>query len=203
MIDLKFAFRSMIDHSGFDRSDRSFSRIVWPLLFTWSLVAIAGYQNGHGPGSPRSDPCLRCSVNKSLSGARTRTLARMLGQCKCKGAFTPTPETARGARADPARGLRSGSVCRNCVVLFTRCLSCASAAGTRRDRSQSDSSAGPAGIGSADWSVSIDQWPSAAKWGIHKWWNCARTRASVNTRPAQKTLLHSRADPLRVGVNAP
>ena len=32
MIDLKFAFRSMIDRSGFDRSDRSCSRIVWPLL---------------------------------------------------------------------------------------------------------------------------------------------------------------------------
>ena len=32
MIDLKFAFRSMIDRSGFDRSDRSFSRIVWPLM---------------------------------------------------------------------------------------------------------------------------------------------------------------------------
>ena len=34
MIDLKFAFRSMIDRSGFDRSDRSFSRIVWPLVET-------------------------------------------------------------------------------------------------------------------------------------------------------------------------
>ena len=32
MIDLQFAFRSMIDRSGFDRSDRSFSRIVWPLF---------------------------------------------------------------------------------------------------------------------------------------------------------------------------
>ena len=32
MIDLKFAFRSMIDRSGFDQSDRSFSRIVWPLF---------------------------------------------------------------------------------------------------------------------------------------------------------------------------
>ena len=32
MIDLKFAFRSMIDRSGFDRSDRSFSGIVWPLI---------------------------------------------------------------------------------------------------------------------------------------------------------------------------
>ena len=31
MIDLKFAFQSMIDRSGFDRSDWSFSRIVWPL----------------------------------------------------------------------------------------------------------------------------------------------------------------------------
>ena len=34
MIDLKFAFRSMIDRSRFDRSDRSFSRIVWPLVTT-------------------------------------------------------------------------------------------------------------------------------------------------------------------------
>ena len=34
MIDLKFAFQSMIDRSGFDRFDRSFSRIVWPLQET-------------------------------------------------------------------------------------------------------------------------------------------------------------------------
>ena len=34
MIDLKFAFQSMIDRSGFDRSDRSFSRIVLPLVRT-------------------------------------------------------------------------------------------------------------------------------------------------------------------------
>ena len=33
------------------------------------------------------------------------------------GAFTPTRENARSARADPARGLVV--VCRNCVVLFT------------------------------------------------------------------------------------
>ena len=33
MIDLKYAFRSMIDCSGFNRSDGSFSRIVWPLVF--------------------------------------------------------------------------------------------------------------------------------------------------------------------------
>ena len=83
-----------------------------------------------------------------------------------EGAFTPTRETVRSARADPARGLHSGSVCRNCVVLFTPC--CASAAGASRDRSQSDSSVGPAGIGSADWWVLIDQWPSAAKWGLRK-----------------------------------
>ena len=38
MIDLKFAFRSMIDHSVFDRSDQSFSRIVWPLLITRAMV---------------------------------------------------------------------------------------------------------------------------------------------------------------------
>ena len=38
MIDLKFAFRSMIDRRGFDRSDWSFSRIVWPLL-SWSSLA--------------------------------------------------------------------------------------------------------------------------------------------------------------------
>ena len=32
MIHLKFAFWSIIDRSSFDRSDRSFSRIVWPLV---------------------------------------------------------------------------------------------------------------------------------------------------------------------------
>ena len=44
MIDLKFAFRSMIDRSGFDRSDRSFSRIVWPLqcsvFILWELFTF-------------------------------------------------------------------------------------------------------------------------------------------------------------------
>ena len=48
---------------------------------------------------------------------------------------------------DPARVPRSGSVCRNCVGLFTPPrVRCASVVGPRRDRSQSDSSAGPAGI---------------------------------------------------------
>ena len=37
MIDLKFAFRLMIDCSRFDRSDRSFSRIVWPLVAIWYI----------------------------------------------------------------------------------------------------------------------------------------------------------------------
>ena len=42
MIDLKFAFRSMIDRSSFDRSDRSFSRIVWPLPSNhpWAWVCV-------------------------------------------------------------------------------------------------------------------------------------------------------------------
>ena len=34
------------------------------------------------------DPSLGSSVNKTLSGARTWTRARMLGQCKCKCALT-------------------------------------------------------------------------------------------------------------------
>ena len=38
MIDLKFAFRSMIDRSRFDRSDRSFSRIVWPLVYMHEIL---------------------------------------------------------------------------------------------------------------------------------------------------------------------
>ena len=71
MINLKFAFRSMIDRSGFDRSDRSFSRIVWPLVlspvllilvleaFTWvphwggmkaSLFGSTGAHCGHAGG---------------------------------------------------------------------------------------------------------------------------------------------------------
>ena len=85
-----------------------------------------------------------------------------------RGIYT-NAENARGARAYPARGFRSGSVWRNCVVLFTppRARS-ASAAGARRDCSRSDSSAGPAGIGSADWSVFIDQRSNAAKWGSSK-----------------------------------
>ena len=76
----------------------------------------------------------------------------------------------RGKRADPTPGLHSWSVCRHCVVLFTpRWVRCASAAGALKDRSQSDSSlAEPAGTGSADWSIFIDQWPSAAKWGFRK-----------------------------------
>ena len=45
MIDLNFAFRSMIDHSRFDRSDRSFSRIVWPLLVVAKDPNIAHYLN--------------------------------------------------------------------------------------------------------------------------------------------------------------
>ena len=41
MIDPKFAFRSMIDRSGFDRSDRSFSRIVWPLVSRLDINPLA------------------------------------------------------------------------------------------------------------------------------------------------------------------
>ena len=60
------------------------------------------------------------------------------------------------------------------MVLFTppRARS-ASVAGARRDCFWSDSSAGPAGIGSADWSVFIDQRSSAAKWGSSKVKLCA------------------------------
>ena len=32
---------------------------------------------------------------------------------------TPTRENARSARADPARGLRSGSVCKNCDAVYS------------------------------------------------------------------------------------
>ena len=51
MIDLKIAFRSMIDRSGFNRSDRSFSRIVWPLVNTGivlsSYVAVIRFNKAH------------------------------------------------------------------------------------------------------------------------------------------------------------
>ena len=42
-----------------------------------------GYQKWPGPRMT-SDPSLGCSVNTILSGARTLTRTRILGQCKCK-----------------------------------------------------------------------------------------------------------------------
>ena len=48
MIDLKFAFRSMIDRSGFDRSDRSFSRIVWPLLYGIGIILSSLFSDSSG-----------------------------------------------------------------------------------------------------------------------------------------------------------
>ena len=51
MINLKFAFRSMNNHSSFDRSDWSFSRIAWPLMYSMqTLVSLEGvfkYQGSH------------------------------------------------------------------------------------------------------------------------------------------------------------
>ena len=85
-----------------------------------------------------------------------------------RGIYT-NAENARGAHADPTRWFCSRSVWMNCVVLFTSPWArCASAAGARRDSSWSDSSAGPAGIGSPDWSVFINQRPSAAKRGFRQ-----------------------------------
>ena len=97
-----------------------------------------------------------------------------------------TPPRDHGASAAGPRRLRRGS-----------------AVGARRDRSRSNFSAGPAGIGSADWSAFMDQWPSAAKWGLLKLKLRADPHRCGHSNPTQKTLLHPRADPLRVGVNAP
>ena len=41
MIDLKFAFHLMVNRSGFDQSDRSFSRIVWPLKSRIDILNIS------------------------------------------------------------------------------------------------------------------------------------------------------------------
>ena len=59
-----------------------------------------------------------------------------------------------------------------CGAVYTAagplCFRGGPAAGAHRDCSRSDASAGPAEIGSADWSVFIDQRSSAAKWGSSK-----------------------------------
>ena len=100
----------------------------------------------------------------------------------------------RGQRAERPRGSHPRvpqwiGLKELCSAVYTAagplCLCGGPAAGARRYHSWSDSSAVPAGIGSVDWSVFIDQRSSAAKWGSS---NCVRTRASVNTRPARKTL---------------
>ena len=57
MIDLKFAFRSMIDRSGLDRSDWSFSRIVWPLVSTLGNTDIQLKE------SQSPHPCGICSLS--------------------------------------------------------------------------------------------------------------------------------------------
>ena len=56
MIDLKFAFWSIIDHSGFDQSDQSFSRIVWPLLERWCIYWNTSLWN-HCPSPGLQQPC--------------------------------------------------------------------------------------------------------------------------------------------------
>ena len=53
--------------------------------FTWLL--LQGYQKWPLP-RVTSDPSLGCSVNTILSGSRTLTRTRILGQCKCKCALT-------------------------------------------------------------------------------------------------------------------
>ena len=68
MIDLKYAFWSMIDRSGFDRSDGSFSRIVWPLVFKvfnylfrlW-LKLISGFEIKGSGGAKCSQIEPKCS----------------------------------------------------------------------------------------------------------------------------------------------
>ena len=56
------------------------------------VVATAGYQKWPLP-RVTSDPSLGCSVNTILSGSRTLNRTRILGQCKCKGAFTLHPRS--------------------------------------------------------------------------------------------------------------
>ena len=51
------------------------------------VVATVGYQKWPLP-RVTSDPSLGYSVNTILSGARTLTRTRILGQCKCKCPFT-------------------------------------------------------------------------------------------------------------------
>ena len=78
------------------------------------------------------------------------------------GASLTYAENARGTRADAAEGSVvdpfEGIVCAVYTAAGALRLRGGPAPGARRDRSWSDSSAGPTGIGSADWSIFIDQW---------------------------------------------
>ena len=137
--------------------NRLFQNLLWGVCAMWLSVAFENFieiSTGH--------------ISPQFIATETISNFSLTSQ-KDKGAFTPMRENAQSTRADSAHGLRSGWVYRNCVVLFTPPrVRWASAAGAHRDRSRSDSSAGPAGIGSVDWSVFIDQRPSAVKWGFSK-----------------------------------
>ena len=58
-------------------------------------------------------------TNPPVALATEKRLADYWGVITGYGAFTPTWENVRSARVDAARGIRSGLVCRNWVVLFT------------------------------------------------------------------------------------
>ena len=71
---------------------RGCSKFIWGCAMSMFKAACSHGRYCRLPKWPgprmTSDPSLGCSVNKPLSGTRTRTWAQMLGQGKCKCALT-------------------------------------------------------------------------------------------------------------------
>ena len=89
-----------------------------------------------------------------------------------RGIYTDADKRAEHPRESRPRAPQWIGLYKLCDAIYTAAgplsLCSGPAAGARRDRSRSDSYAGSAAIGSADWSVFIDQRPSATKWGFGK-----------------------------------
>ena len=89
------------------------------------VVATAGYQKWPLP-RVTSDPSLGCSVNTILSGSRTLTRTRTLGQCKCKCALTVVWLKRQGIRiAAPPEGYRTICPILCTIVLTWKSIGCA------------------------------------------------------------------------------
>ena len=89
------------------------------------VVTTAGYQKWPLP-LVTSDPSLGCSVNTILSGSRTLTQTRILGQCKCKCALTVVWLKGQGTGiVAPPKDYRTTCPILCAIVLMWNSIGCA------------------------------------------------------------------------------